>query len=246
MEAADLWKFRNLIVKHVPCVGDPRRVTCQQCNTLYYSSPFKRSKARDVFPVITAKYAGRNLGTMALRMLELVVPQHVVRGQNIRLECNFNLDGETLYSVKWYKDGNEFYRYVPQDRPPVLVFQLPGVTANPIRGIAERVNYSGLIRYREGTLLAFQIHNSTERSVVLYSVNLMSTGRYRCEVSAEAPSFQTVSDHSDMLVVGKKRLQIVASVDLPRRQPSGNVFCALTKISNVFSRGPPRLSPPTA
>ncbi|KZC14587.1 hypothetical protein WN55_07230 [Dufourea novaeangliae] len=111
----------------------------------------------------------------ALRMLELVIPQHVVRGQNIRLECNFNLDGETLYSVKWYKDGNEFYRYVPQDRPPVLVFQLPGVTAN--------------------------IHNSTERSVVLYSVNLMSTGRYRCEVSAEAPSFQTVSDHSDMLVV---------------------------------------------
>ncbi|XP_011146977.1 uncharacterized protein LOC105187702 [Harpegnathos saltator] len=113
--------------------------------------------------------------TNGLRMLELVVPEHVVRGQNIRLECNFNLDGETLYSVKWYKDGNEFYRYVPQDKPPVLVFPLPGVTAN--------------------------IHNSTERSVVLQSVNLMSTGRYRCEVSAEAPSFQTVSDHSDMLVV---------------------------------------------
>lgn len=63
-------------------------------------------------------------------MLELVVPEHVVRGQNIRLECNFNLDGEMLYSVKWYKDGNEFYRYVPQDKPPVLVFPLPGVTAN--------------------------------------------------------------------------------------------------------------------
>ncbi|XP_053994694.1 B-cell receptor CD22-like [Hylaeus anthracinus] len=113
--------------------------------------------------------------TEALRMLELVVPQYVVRNQNIRLECNFNLDGETLYSVKWYKDGNEFYRYVPQDRPPVLVFELPGVKAN--------------------------IHNSTESSVVLHSVNLMSSGRYRCEVSAEAPSFQTVSDHSDMVVV---------------------------------------------
>lgn len=68
--------------------------------------------------------------TNGLRMLELVVPEHVARGQNIRLECNFNLDGETLYSVKWYKDGNEFYRYVPQDKPPVLVFPLPGVTAN--------------------------------------------------------------------------------------------------------------------
>lgn len=53
-----------------------------------------------------------------------------------------------------------------------------------------------------------QIHNSTERSVVLYSVNLMSSGRYRCEVSAEAPSFQTVSDHSDMLVVGEEQIRV--------------------------------------
>lgn len=39
--------------------------------------------------------------------------------------------------------------------------------------------------------------------VVLQSVNLSSTGRYRCEVSAEAPSFQTVTDHGDMTVVGE-------------------------------------------
>ncbi|XP_043275615.1 uncharacterized protein [Venturia canescens] len=114
-------------------------------------------------------------GIDALRMLELLIPQHVVRGQMVRLESTFDLDSETLYSVKWYKDGNEFYRYVPKDMPPVLVFPLPGVTVD--------------------------IHNSTERSVVLNSVNLMSSGRYRCEVSAEAPSFQTVSEHSDMLVV---------------------------------------------
>ncbi|KAL6260902.1 hypothetical protein P5V15_008430 [Pogonomyrmex californicus] len=113
--------------------------------------------------------------TNGLRMLNLIVPQHVVLGQNISLECNFNLDGEKLYSVKWYKDGNEFYRFVPQEKPPVMVFVHPGVTTN--------------------------IHDSTQRTVVLRSVNLMSTGRYRCEVSAEAPSFQTVSDHSDMTVV---------------------------------------------
>lgn len=61
-------------------------------------------------------------------MLELIVPQHAVLGQNVSLECNFNLDGEKLYSVKWYKDGNEFYRFVPQEKPPVLVFLHPGVT----------------------------------------------------------------------------------------------------------------------
>ncbi|XP_015607941.1 uncharacterized protein LOC107273862 [Cephus cinctus] len=115
------------------------------------------------------------LGADALRMMEVMIPQHVIRGQNVRLECNFNLDRESLYSVKWYKDGNEFYRYVPRDMPPVLVFSLPGVTVD--------------------------IHNSTEKSVVLNSVNLMSSGLYRCEVSAEGPSFQTVSGHSNMQVV---------------------------------------------
>lgn len=53
-----------------------------------------------------------------------------------------------------------------------------------------------------------QLHNSTDNAVVLKSVNLSSTGRYRCEVSAEAPSFQTVSDHGDMIVVGEYHFSI--------------------------------------
>ncbi|KAJ8897066.1 hypothetical protein PR048_002412 [Dryococelus australis] len=50
-------------------------------------------------------------------------------------------------------------------------------------------------------LLCRQIHNSSDSQVVLKSVNLSSTGRYLCEVSAEAPSFETVSEHGDMVVV---------------------------------------------
>ncbi|XP_048505109.1 cell adhesion molecule 2-like [Athalia rosae] len=111
----------------------------------------------------------------ALRMTALQIPQHVVFNQTVKLECHFNLDQESLYSVKWYKDGHEFYRLVPRDKPPVQVFELSGVSVD--------------------------IANSTERSVVLRNVDLSSTGRYRCEVSAEAPSFQTVSDHADMTVV---------------------------------------------
>ncbi|EZA55872.1 hypothetical protein X777_04091 [Ooceraea biroi] len=124
-------------------------------------------------------------------MLQLQVPQYVVRGNDIPLDCNFNLDGETLYSVKWYKDGNEFYRYLPNEKPPVQTFNHPGVTVI--------------------------IHDSTEKRVVLRSVNLMSSGRYRCEVSAEAPSFQTVSDHSDMLVIAlpEKGPTITINGDLP-------------------------------
>ncbi|XP_063235945.1 uncharacterized protein LOC134538500 [Bacillus rossius redtenbacheri] len=107
--------------------------------------------------------------------MEVRIPMHAVRDQDARLECHFNLEGEALYSVKWYKDGNEFYRFVPQDMPPAQLFPLPGVTVD--------------------------IHNSSDSQVVLKSVNLSSTGRYLCEVSAEAPSFETVSEHGDMVVV---------------------------------------------
>ncbi|KAE8738866.1 hypothetical protein FOCC_FOCC015651 [Frankliniella occidentalis] len=46
-----------------------------------------------------------------------------------------------------------------------------------------------------------QMNNSTETVVVLRNVTLATSGRFRCEVSAEGPSFQTVSDHGDMTVV---------------------------------------------
>ena len=29
--------------------------------------------------------------------------------------CNYRLDGENMYSVKWYRDNAEFYRLVETD-----------------------------------------------------------------------------------------------------------------------------------
>ncbi|XP_011869035.1 PREDICTED: cell adhesion molecule 2-like [Vollenhovia emeryi] len=112
---------------------------------------------------------------VALRMTSLQIPEHVVLNETVRMQCNFNLDKAPLYSVKWYKDGHEFYRYTPRDAPVVLTFPVPGVNVNR--------------------------DESTESSVVLNNVNLTSSGRYRCEVSGEAPAFDTVSDHGDMTVV---------------------------------------------
>lgn len=65
-----------------------------------------------------------------LRLTEVRIPNHTVRHTNAHLECHYDLDGEVLYSVKWYKDGNEFYRYVPRDMPPVLIFNQTGVTVD--------------------------------------------------------------------------------------------------------------------
>ncbi len=47
---------------------------------------------------------------------------------------------------------------------------------------------------------------SDSRKVHLRNLVQESTGRYRCEVSTEAPSFETASKYGDMIVVGKNSL----------------------------------------
>lgn len=48
----------------------------------------------------------------------LDVPSPTTSGENIELTCSYELDNEKLYSVKWYKNDEEFYRFVPADFPP--------------------------------------------------------------------------------------------------------------------------------
>lgn len=55
-------------------------------------------------------------------------------------------------------------------------------------------------------LMIYQVEGSNATQVRLTGLSLASTGRYRCEVSAEAPSFQTVSDHGDMMTIGEFQL----------------------------------------
>ena len=45
-----------------------------------------------------------------LRMLNVDVPGIQTVDGRARLSCNYDMGKETLYSVKWYKDGQEFYR----------------------------------------------------------------------------------------------------------------------------------------
>ena len=43
------------------------------------------------------------------------------------------MEGEELYSVKWYKAGHEFYRYIPTDTPDTTVFPYPGIDVDVSR-----------------------------------------------------------------------------------------------------------------
>lgn len=84
----------------------------------------------------------------ALSITQMIVPSHVQRGSDAVLRCLFDLNGDLLYSIKWYKGshgiyilysrlvgsirsfstktcllGNtEFFGYVPKETPQFRVF----------------------------------------------------------------------------------------------------------------------------
>jgi len=42
----------------------------------------------------------------------LGVPAAVSNGSSVWLFCDFDLEGDNLYSIKWYKNHEEFYGYL--------------------------------------------------------------------------------------------------------------------------------------
>ena len=53
----------------------------------------------------------------SLKIKQLNVPTAIEYGSPVTLVCSFDLEGEVLYSVKWYKNLVEFYRFLPANLP---------------------------------------------------------------------------------------------------------------------------------
>ncbi|XP_071551219.1 uncharacterized protein [Panulirus ornatus] len=106
---------------------------------------------------------------------QLDVPELVGRGDDVELGCHWKVPLDKLYSVKWYLNDREFFRYMPEEEPNIAVHPLPGVNVN-----------------RE---------LSTGEKIVLNNVELSSSGKYKCEVIAEWPNFHTADKSAPMTVV---------------------------------------------
>ena len=88
-----------------------------------------------------------------------IIPPHALKGHQAVLKCNYDLEGDSLYryktkihfkiylkiviiyilyffSVKWYFNQKEFYRYIPTDNPKVTIFNHhEGVRVNVSRTV---------------------------------------------------------------------------------------------------------------
>lgn len=63
----------------------------------------------------------------ALRNVRVNIPAAAKVMDTVTLQCDFDLEGEPLYTVKWYKGAKEFYRYIPKELPSTLIFPWPGI-----------------------------------------------------------------------------------------------------------------------
>lgn len=57
--------------------------------------------------------------------MHIRVPEAVKSGDSVTLACDYDLEDVALYTIKWYKGDEEFYRYVPKESPPSKVFPMP-------------------------------------------------------------------------------------------------------------------------
>ncbi|XP_051155605.1 uncharacterized protein LOC127278107 isoform X2 [Leptopilina boulardi] len=121
----------------------------------------------------------RRIDGKALRIVDFDVPSIIdPRSEAITLLCDYELDGSELYSVQWYKDGNEFFKFTPSSNSPGYFY--------------------------EGNNIFIDLKQSDNRKVTLINKNRRGgtnlAGTYACEVSAEGPNFLTTYAEANMSV----------------------------------------------
>lgn len=65
-----------------------------------------------------------------LKSVKANVPRYQFPGGTAQLQCDYDLGNDTLYALKWYKDHEEFYRFVPKAVPQINSYETEGVHIN--------------------------------------------------------------------------------------------------------------------
>ncbi|XP_044018222.1 uncharacterized protein LOC122858991 isoform X2 [Aphidius gifuensis] len=163
----------------------------------------RNSRSLDLLLLILAVATGVN----GLQNVSVDIPEAVAVGSTVNLTCRYDLQGDVLYAVKWYKGKDEFYRYLPKEMPPISTF---GDFKHKI--IESR---------------------SDAHKVTLVDVTSDLDGKYKCEVTNDLPNFHTLQTSKYMhvahlpvggpeVLVEKQRYAVGEIVKANCTTPSGN------------------------
>lgn len=74
------------------------------------------------FTQITLIFSTSTDSVMGISNVHITMPSAIQSGKNATLLCQYELDDDDLYSVKWYKGRHEFFRYTPKEIPSMKLF----------------------------------------------------------------------------------------------------------------------------
>ncbi|KAG0722425.1 hypothetical protein GWK47_000585 [Chionoecetes opilio] len=105
------------------------------------------------------------------------VPRFAVAGAQATLACSFLLKGAAIYSLKWYHNGTEFYRFVPTEKT------------------------HGSFQSSSDFSVTEVFRGQARVTLALARLAPSASGRYLCEVLAEHPSFLKETVTGEMTVL---------------------------------------------
>ncbi|KAG7310132.1 hypothetical protein JYU34_004674 [Plutella xylostella] len=151
-----------------------------------------------VFLFISMIYGAGGLRTTELR----ITPRVVQRGRNVTMACLYQLDNAGIYSVKWYREHQEFYRYSPFESPTTRSIPVSGIKIDRLR--------------------------SNESQVVLVAVTPALSGNYSCEVIQNSLNYphSTASAKLDVVGIGGLRAtDLLISPPVVQRGSDATLAC---------------------
>ncbi|CAK9795268.1 hypothetical protein ANTPLA_LOCUS306 [Anthophora plagiata] len=125
-----------------------------------------------------------------MKDLTINVPAVVRSGDTVTLSCHYDLEGLPLYTIQWFLEDTEFYRYLPERDPPYSTFDVDGIHVN--------------------------VSKSNTHDVTLMDVTRKLTGTYKCEVSAGSPSYHTDIKRARMEVVDAPKTDPMIGIEKER------------------------------
>ncbi|XP_066902954.1 uncharacterized protein [Halyomorpha halys] len=132
-------------------------------------------------------------GGWSLRDVTLrILPPAVQRGGEATFLCHYDLEGAHLYAVKWYRGQREFYRYSPNENPPIKIFAFAGINVD--------------------------LSMSNASQVVLRQVGFNLSGNISCEVTTESPHFSTAVVSKQLSVIELPKSGPVVQTDKERHE----------------------------
>ncbi|CAM1293486.1 Uncharacterised protein r2_g257 [Pycnogonum litorale] len=114
-------------------------------------------------------------GIVCLKITEFSIPEKAFAGQDVRLNCIYDLENEKLAALMYSKGPDTFYSYLPNKRRKHRTYN----------------------NEKLGTIV--DLKNSIGANVLLKNVSSKSTGSYECAVYTASRVFKTVTKHMEVV-----------------------------------------------